>query len=147
ILNDTISKAVDTLRSGANLEDVAVFRQLVGQGLERRIAARLIEFLPMVYCRLVLTNAGLQFPESYRRISLDGTLSTPVQLTSEPLWNEAMAFAKAEVESGKKGRDLLLIAARSADFVAANKLLNTGTEPEHIRFDASTLRWPESGPD
>lgn len=146
-LNDAICKAVETLRSGANLEDVAVFRQLVGQGVERRIAARLIEFLPMVYCRLILTNLGLQFPESYRRISADGTSSPLIQLTSEPLWNEAMAFAKAEVESGKKGQDLLLIAGRSAEFDAANKLLNTGAKPEGIRFVASTLCWPESGPD
>lgn len=146
-LSDTISKAVDTLRSGANLEDVTVFRQLVKLGIDRRIAARLIEFLPMVYCRLILTKSALQFPESYRRISADGTFSPPIQLTTEPLWNEAMAFAKAEVGSGKKGRDLLLIAGRSAEFDAANKLLNTGAKLEHIRFDAPTLRWPESGPD
>ncbi|SRR6266513_3962637 len=146
-LNETISMAVEILRSGANLEDVAVFRKLVEQGVERREAARLVEFLPMVYCRLILANSGLRFPDTYQRTLPDGTFSTLAQLASEPLWNYAIAFATAEIKSGKKGRDLLLIAGRSAEFDAANKLLNEGAKPKDIRFDAPTLRWPESGPD
>ena len=145
--NQSISQAVQTFRSGANLDDTSVFRKLVEQGVERCKAARLIEFLPMVYCRLILVKSGVRFPETYRRISSDGTLSPSLQLASEPLWNAAIAFASAELESGKKGRDLLLIARRSAEFDAVNKLLNTGALAENIRLDASTFSWPESGPD
>ena len=73
--------------------------------------------------------------------------SLSCRFASEPLWNAAIVFATAEIERGKKGRDLLLIAGRSAEFDAVNKLLNTGALAENIRLDASTFSWPESGPD
>ena len=72
---DAIAQAVALLRSRTNLGDVAIYQELAGDGVERLTAARLVEFLPMVYCRLIFLKSGLRFPETYRRALSDGTYS------------------------------------------------------------------------
>jgi hypothetical protein len=67
-------------------------------------------------------------------------------LSSEPVWDAAVAFAHAEVERGVSGQDLLAVAARSAEFDAANQLLNKGSKLENIKFTVPVLGWPENGP-
>ena len=143
---DAIAQAVALLRSRTDLGDVAIYRELARHGVERPIAARLVEFLPMVYCRLIFLKSGLRFPETYRRALSDGTYSPSVSLSGDTLWNEAKKFAEAEIESGVNGQSLLAIAGRSAEFDAANKLLNSGSKLEDVKFTEPVLLWPASGP-
>lgn len=145
--NDAIVRAVALLRSRPDLDDVGVYRVLAGQGVERPMAARLVQFLPMIYCRLIFLKSGLRFPETYRRVLADGTYSCSVSLSGDSLWNEASKFAEAEIESGANSQSLLAIASRSAEFDAANKLLNSGGKLEDIKFTEPLLLWPTSGPD
>jgi hypothetical protein len=70
---------------------------LVANRVERQSAARLVVFLPMVYCRLLLANSGARFSHEYRTILPDATISGLKLLVNGPLWNEAMQFAKAEI--------------------------------------------------
>jgi hypothetical protein len=144
---DATAQAVALLRSRTDLGDVAIYRDLAGHGVERPIAARLVEFLPMVYCRLIFLKSGLRFPETYRRALSDGTYSPPISLSSDTLWNEAKEFAETEIKSGVNGERLLAIAGRSAEFDAANQLLNSGSKLEDIKLTEPVLLWPVSGPD
>jgi hypothetical protein len=146
-MTDAIAQAVALLRSRTDLSDIAIYRELAGHGVERPTAARLIEFLPMVYCRLIFFKSGLRFPETYRRALSDGTYSLSVSLSGDTLWNEAKKFAEAEIESGANGQSLLTIAGRSAEFDAANKLLNSGSKLADIEFTEPVFLWPASGPD
>jgi len=70
-----------------------------------------------------------------------------VSLSSDRLWNEAKRFAEAEIGNGVNGQRLLAIAGRSAEFDAANKLLNSDSKLEDIELTEPILRWPASGPD
>jgi hypothetical protein len=82
----------------------------------------------MVYCRFIFVKSGLRFSETYRRALSDGTYSPAVSLSGDILWNEAKKFAEAEIASGVNVQSLLAIAGRSAEFDAANKLLNSGSK-------------------
>ncbi len=144
---DAIAQAVALLRSRTDLGDVAIYRELARRGVKRPIAARLVEFLPTVYCRLIFLKSGLRFPETYRRALSDGTYSPSVSLSGDTLWNEAKKFAEAEIKSGVNGQSLLAIAGRSAEFDAANRMLNSGSKLEDIEFTETVLLWPASGPD
>ena len=146
-INNAIAQAVALLRDPRNLGELEIYRELVKQAVDRTTAARLVEFLPMVYCRLLLAQSGLQFPDTYRRLLSSGTHSDSLKLSSDNIWNSAIAFAKAEIKGGAKSQDLLAIAARSAEFEAANKLVNSGSALKDIRFTEPILMWPESGPD
>lgn len=145
-MNRDIANAVSVFRTSPSLGEDEIYRALVKDGMERHRAARLVEFLPMVYCRLILQKSGAQFPTTFRRTLPDGT-SSEHPMSSDPVWNDAVAFARAEVESGVSGQDLLIVAAHSAEFDAANQLLNRGSKLEDIRFTVPVFRWPESGPD
>ena len=145
-LHQAIGHAVALMRSPASLEELSVYKALVERGVERHVAARLVEFLPMVYCRLVLAKTAVRFPDVYRRALSDGNLSAPIQFSADSIWNEAVAFAQVEADS-VMGRELLAIAGRSAEFDAANKLLNGGTRLEDIRLTEPVLLWPASGPE
>jgi hypothetical protein len=145
-MNDDISKAVSIFRTATNLDDYAMYQALVADGVDAHRAARLVEFLPVVYCRLILQNSGARFSHTFRR-TLPGGQSQEQPLSSEPIWNEIVEFANAEVEHGVSGQDLLAVGARSAEFDAANQLLNKGTQLENIVFAAPVLKWPENGPD
>ena len=50
-----------------------------------------------------------------------------------------MAFARTEVEHGVPGKDLLVLAARSAEFDAANQLLNRGAKLHDLAFAPALL--------
>jgi len=108
--------------------------------MERQRAARLVVFLPSVYCRIMLRKSGAQFSASFRRLLAEG-ISPEKPLSSEPVWDEAMLFANREIERGISSQDILLIAARSAEFDAANQLLNQGSKLEDISFTALVLNF------
>jgi len=145
-MNNDIFKAIAMFRAFPNLDDYAMYKALVADGVNHRRAARLVEFLPLVYSRLIFRNSGALFSHTFIRCLPRG-LSQEQPLASEPLWNEAVAFANDEVERGVSGQDLLAIGVRSAEFDAANQLLNKGSQLQNIAFTAPVLRWPEHGPD
>jgi len=96
----------------------------------------------MAYCRLILGASGARFSDAFRRILPDGSISSERLLSSEPLWTTATAFANAELEQGVAAADLLVLAARSAEFDAANTLLNQGSQLKNLAFDPPLLLWP-----
>jgi hypothetical protein len=145
LMNEDISRAVGLFRSSPNLEDQAIFGTLVKQGMEKELAARLVEFVPLAYCRLILRNSGAHFSETFRR-ALPGGGSQERPLSSEPVWRAVVTFAGAEVKRGVSGNDLLLVAARSAEFHAANQMLDKGSKLENFAFTPPVLTWPEEGP-
>ncbi len=77
--------------------------------MERLLAAQLIGFLPIAYCRLILQASGAQFSEALQQVLPDGGISSERSLSSEPLWEAAMAFARTEVEHGVPGKGLLAL--------------------------------------
>jgi len=116
-------------------------------GIDPRTAARLVEFLPSAYCRVMLANRGVQFSEMFRRRLSDGSLSPERPLLSEPTWCKLLDYARQEIAGGISQRDLLAVAGRSAEFDATNQLLNKGVRLKNVRLTAIFFPWPEEGPE
>ena len=136
-----ISHAVTLLRQSQEKDDHTLFVDLVRTGVSRQLAARLVEFLPMAYCRVMLEDAGIQFSNSYRRAAQTGILD------ADPMWSAAYNFAANEVRRGIPRSDLLAISGRSAEFQAINELLNKGSKLCDVKLTAPFLAWPEAGPE
>src|SRR5580698_2432330 len=85
LMNEEISRAVTIFRSSPNLKDEEVFVALINRGTEKELAARLVEFLPMAYSRLILSKSGARFADTFRR-NLPGGVSQEKPLSSEPVW-------------------------------------------------------------
>jgi hypothetical protein len=146
-MNDSISKAIAVIRDSPSSDDVEVYRKLVGEGIEPLLAARLIEFLPMAYCRLLLESSGVRFSENYQRKLSDGRIPQEQALISLPVWNAMMAFGRDEIRRGLSPKDLLAVALRSAEFQAVNRLLNKGSKLSDLVLTPTLLTWPEHGPE
>jgi hypothetical protein len=146
-MNPVIAEAVAIFRESPNSSDEEILRKLVATGCDRFVAARLIEFVPMAYCRLVLSESGVRFSGFFQRKLADGRLSAEQSLTASPLWAEAVSFAEAEKKTGITGKALLVVAARSAEFDAANQLANQGSKLEDIVLMPTVFQWPEEGPE
>ena len=89
----------------------------------------------------------MQFPNTFQRRLTNGTISSERLLSSEPVWNDAIEFARDEAERGISGEDLLAVAGRSAEFDAVNQLLNKGSNLRDIVLTPTLLTWLETGPD
>jgi hypothetical protein len=146
-MHPEITKAVSVFRDSPDMEDEQIYRTLVKEGVGRRLAARLVEFLPGAYCRAILEDTGARFSDTFQRIQKDGTISREIALSSEPVWAAALEFARREIRQGLSRDEKLRLAGRSAEFQAANDLLRRGSRLEHLIFTPAIHPWPEDGPD
>src|SRR5215469_7757489 len=140
-MNPFIVEAVAIFREFPNASDEEILSKLVALGCERLIAARLVEFVPMAYCRLLLADSGVRFSERFRRKLADGSVSAERLLEAEPLWAEAVSFAKAEKRSGVTGKALLAVAAHSSEFDAANQLAKQGSKLKDMLLMPVVFEW------
>jgi hypothetical protein len=145
-MTDSIAKAVAVIRESRESDDAALHRRLIPEGLTVPLAARLVQFLPMVYCRLMLESSGVRFSETFRLRLANGQITPEQTLVSEPIWNEVLAFAKREIRGGISAKDILAIAARSAEFHAVNQLLNKGAKLENLSLTPVVFTWSEDVP-
>jgi RHS repeat-associated protein len=111
-----VGTAVEILRRSPDLTDEEVYRALLRKGIERRLAARLVEFIPAAYCRVVLEPAGARFAGTFQRLRKGGTTTSPASLASEPVWVAALEYARGEITRGISLDDKLALAGRSAEF-------------------------------
>jgi hypothetical protein len=144
-MNSEIQKVLSVFRSFPELDEEGVFRKLVSEGLPASRAARLLEFIPIVYCRLMLRPFGAQFSGTFRRKGKGGIYEER-PFASDALWEPVNAFARSEVDQGISKQAMLLVAGRSPEFDAANQLLNRGSKLEDLRFAPPVFLWPENGP-
>ena len=141
-----IARAVELFRSTPALKDEAIFRVLVLEGAEPRVAARCVEFLPLAYSRMLLLEAGLpRFPESFMRLLGNGEFKTS-RFDSDPVWNAIVTFANGERKSITAAKDLMAIGGRCATFNAVNDALHAGSRLQDLYLGEPALLWPEDGP-
>jgi|ERR1700722_3116181 hypothetical protein len=143
-VNEAIARALTIFRESPELDDEGAFRALIDRGVERSIAARIVEFLPIAYCRVLLLNSGVQFSNSFVRAASPLKIQS---LSSEPLWIFFLASAESELRGGTARREMLMVAGRSAEFQAINQMLDKGAELKNVALPTISLLWPESGPE
>lgn len=114
-------------------------------GIERVYAARLVEFIPAIYCRLLLRPSGVRFSETFVRELESGEWTGEQTLGSHPVWLEISHYASTRGQDLSPA-ELLSIAARSAEFDAVNQMLNDGSKPRDLILSPLVLKWPEDGP-
>ncbi len=144
-MNDLIAKAFAAIRNAPASEDSEIYRALVADGVENKVAARLVEFLPMVCARLTLAGSGVEFSDRYLRRQADGTVSAERRLSSEPIWNAAMAYVRHELECNVAHDNLVVVARRSAEFDGVNRLVNKGSQLKDVVLGPALLPWPDDG--
>lgn len=131
-LDDAVRTAVRILQSQVHLDDEEVVRAIVEQGVHASQATRLVQFIPIAFCRFVFRGSGVQFAENYVVLGPDGQPADELPLRDEPVFREAMAQCEAAAAAGQRAPYFLPVAARSAGFKAIQDLLQRGSRPENI---------------
>jgi len=144
--NEDVAKALVYMRKSPPIEDYETYNTLVREGMEARAAARLVEFLPIVYTRMVFANLGVHLAQFFFRRLPDGQYSAARRFDSEPVWNAAVLFAHAEVERGITQEDFWAVAKRSTKMNSVNKAIKAGEDMTGGTTETVFL-WPEEGPD
>jgi len=143
-VNEAIASALTIFRNSPELDDESVFLALVAAGVESQVASRIVEFLPIAYCRVLFLKSGVQFSNSFTRAT------SPLEIRSfsfVPEWVFFLAHAESEIRGGTTNEQILTVAGRSAEFHAINQLLDKGAELKNLVLTPVSLRWPESGPE
>jgi len=141
---EAIAIALAIFRNSPQLDDKSAFRALVQRGIERSLAAHIVEFLPSAYCRVLFLNSGVQFSNSFTRTESPRKIQSFSWL---PIWVPFLAYAESEIRRGVGRDELLMVAGRSAEFHAINQLLDQGSELKNVVLTPMSLQWPENGPD
>ena len=141
---EAIALALAIFRNTPQLDDKSAFRALVQRGIERSLAAHIVEFLPSAYCRVLFLKSGVQFANSFTRTESPRKIQSFSWL---PIWVPFLAYAESEVRRGVGRDELLMVAGRSAEFHAINQLLDKGSELRNVVLTPMSLQWPENGPD
>lgn len=145
-INTDLRCAVEALRRMRTCSDEQVYFELVHKGVQRRIAARAVVFLPMVYCRELLGGSGVRFADTFTRLLPGAEMSPLFNLNADPVWNAAIQLVRSEIESGLDPASLEVVATRSAEYKVAQELLFKGSELANTAFTPPVLTWPEDGP-
>ncbi len=140
---DQLKFAVKTLRNHPEKEDAQILELLAEEGhFPPQLACRVVEFIPLVYCRVLLDGSGVSFPDTYDRRLSYGSTAKGRLLSKHPVWVAALEHARSEVENGVAGDDIINLASRSAEFQVASRLLNQRSTLEDLVFIPMLLMWP-----
>ncbi len=146
-MRETIAKAIQIFRAYPEMGDHEIFMYLIKRGIDRNVAARLVEFIPCAYVRILFPDSGAVFNDLYRRLDKKGKISVEHPLTAEPLWNEVVAYARSELQEGIPQQIIHIIASHSAEYKYASPLLKNGGKLNGFRTSSLLFPWPENGPE
>jgi hypothetical protein len=139
-LHEAVALAVAALQAPVQAEDEEIIRALTAQGVEERRAVRLVQFVPIAFCRFVFRGSGVQFADDYVVLGPDGQPAAQLPLAEDEVFREATAHCEAAAAAGQGAPYFLPVAARSGGFRAIQELMQKGARPEDIRTVPPVIR-------
>jgi hypothetical protein len=146
-LEEAVTLAVTVFQEHAGADDDRIERELLARGVDPALAVRLIQFLPIAFCRVFLRLQGVKFPDHYIVMGPRGVHVGTYPIDQEPVYVHATAAAERELEAGRGGAPFLAVAGRSAAFNAVMKLVQDGSALDGIMCSPPILQaQPEDAP-
>jgi hypothetical protein len=146
MLVSPMNHVLTIFRQSPELDNEAVFEELLRRGVHRRVAARLLLLVPSAYCRVWLRDSGAQFPDTFCVRTSEKSFEART-LSSEPVWREALAHAEAEMKNGVSPEDFKLVAARGPELDLVNQVLQSRQKLQGGRLMPLHCSWLEDPPD
>ena len=132
MLRALVESTVKIFRANPHLDADEILQLIIDTGVERRLAIHLVALLPLAYGRVLLSDTGALFPNTYLCLGKPGK----GRLDELPLWGEAIAFAQNDAEP------FFPIASRSPEVRAADQALRDGKKPESLVWAPPAFLWP-----
>jgi hypothetical protein len=129
-VREAIALALPVFVAHAGSGLFVIREELERVGVPRRLAAEIVEFLPLALARALLDGMGVHFEDHYVRQTASGNIIGEKLLTDEPVFREGLALAN---EVSVDGAVYLAVAGWSAEYRAINQAMNSGSRPEDLR--------------
>jgi len=142
-MEEIIAKAVKIHRDNPALEDPEIYKLLVADGVDANIAARLVDFLPFAYMRVMYADSEITFADTYRRTDENGNLLEAVKFASDPIWSELIAYAQSEIRKGIKKQDLFAVVYGNSELNAVMVCLKKGDKLSGSSFSPPIFIHPK----
>ena len=126
------------------LTDREIVDRLLGAACSRLEAEKLVAFVPTACGRVLLSEMGVSFPDTYTGMREDGSVGEPQRLSSDPDWNAIQRFVTAQ-KAANLGA-IRLVGTRSAEFDAANKAIQKGSSPADLVGSGPVFLFIEPSP-
>jgi len=127
-----VRTAIEVFQSHPELDDDGIADLLEKKGITEPLTTRLIQFLPIGFCRVFFSPQGVRFPGHYVVMTPDGKHGGEFQIEHEPIYVAARQAAQEEWNAGRGGRPFLAIAARSGSYKAIMQLAQDGSSLDKI---------------
>ena len=127
-MKDSIIKALEIFRrfpDASHRETVEHLTPLVG---DSDLAQRLVEFVPIAFARIALADSGIKFQNSFCRALGNRKFTHECPLSSEPLYEPALAIAREEQAKDISEADRLAVLSRDATFNMVNEAIAAGQD-------------------
>ena len=129
-VRDAILLAMPVFAAHASGGSSVVRGELEKAGIPARLAAEIVEFLPIALARAMLEGMGVRFADHYVRMTAQGQVIGQKPLADEPVFREGLAIA-GEVSGGASG-EFMAVAGLSPEYQAINKKLNSGSKSTEL---------------
>jgi hypothetical protein len=140
---EAVARAVAAFQAHPGADDDTIHAALKAGGFSELLSTRLLQLLPIAFCRVLLSPQGVKFPDLYRVMGPKGVHLGDFPLSEEPIFTEALAAARREIEAGRGGAPYLAIAGRSGGFKAVMELVGKGSNIDGIVCAAPILMCDE----
>lgn len=131
-ISTAVRTAVEVFQSHPQLDDDGIADLLEKRGIRGPLTTRLIQFLPIAFCRVLFTPRGVRFPGHYVIMTPDGKHGGEFQIEDEPVYVAARQAAQEEWDAGRGGEPFLAIAGRSGSYKAIMQLAQDGSAFDKI---------------
>jgi hypothetical protein len=135
LLREPIEEAVQLLQENPLSGKEELIQALCALELEPDLARDLITFVPLVYLRYLLRNAGTRFSPTCVMRNRAGEVWT-LRLSDQPVYQAAQRYAAEHFARGMAQYQIQSLIFRSAEFEEINGLLLQDVPPHDI--EAST---------
>lgn len=138
-MREALEAALRLATAGPTAFDDDLVDALCAEGHDRRLAMRVVEFMPLAFVRVLLAGTGVDLSDRYIRVGQDGRADVERALADEPVYRAALDLAR----SGLSREQMLAIAGGAAELNAISQALEAGSRLEDLTCGPPALMWPE----
>jgi hypothetical protein len=142
-LRQALKKALAVFPAHVSDDDDVLVADLVANGLERGLAVRIVQFLPLAYTRVSFERSKITFADTYVRLQANGQPGPAQRLDDEPVYQEGLILARQRVGGPAA---MLVVACRSAAYQAIHRALREGIKLEDLMVAPAVLPGDDTPP-
>jgi hypothetical protein len=145
-VSEAIKKTIHIFAEHRDSHWEVLVQAIEDSGIPVSVTAKLAEFMPLAFGRVLMKDLGISFREEYVRYVFSGGKTVVKQqrkLTDELVYRESLRIASKMEAEKIDGEEFLAVAYRSAEFNVVNDMELKGVKPENLVLTCPYLEWRE----